>query len=159
MKVLVLAFLLHNRVEMLASIFIIAFSMALLVYWFRYSCILLLRNQSELVNTSPATADNRFHIHEVRERLRSDSQLDPLHASLQRDYQVLTYLLEHAAGLELSSIEDRLLVLDYKIMHRWYQLTRIAAPDYARQALSEMALVLGILAGKIDERAGAHSEA
>jgi len=31
-----------------------------------------------------------------------------LHASLQRDYQVLTYLLEHAAGLELEAFEDRL---------------------------------------------------
>ena len=159
MKVLVLAFLLHNRVEMLASIFIIAFSLALLIYWFRYSCILLLRNQSELVDSSHAMDDNRFHILEVRERLRTEKQLDPLHASLQRDYEVLTYLLEHAAGLELSSVEDRLLVMDYRVMRWWYQLSRIAAPEQARRALSEMALVLGILAGKIDERAGAHNEA
>ena len=144
---------------MLASILIIAFSLALLAYWFRYSCILLLRNQSEALASAFATADNRFHILEVRERLLSGEQLDPLHSSLQRDYQVLTYLLEHAAGLELSSFEDRLLVLDYKVMQWWYQLTRIAAPEQARVALSEMAQVLGILAGKIDERAGAHNEA
>jgi hypothetical protein len=144
---------------MLASILIIAFSLALLVYWFRYSCILLLRNQSELAASSLAAADHRFHILEVQVRLRTEQQLDSLHTSLQRDYQVLTYLLQHAAGLELSSFEDRLLVLDYKVMRWWYQLTRLAAPDRARQALSEMALVLGILAGKIDERAGAHNEA
>src|SRR6266567_2669021 len=144
---------------MLASILIIAFSLALLAYWFRYSCILLLRNQSEALASAFATADNRFHILEVRERLLTGQQLDPLHSSLQRDYQVLTYLLQHAAGLELTSFEDRLLVLDYKLMQWWYQLTRIAAPDQARQALSEMAQVLGILAGKIDERAGAHNEA
>ena len=146
-------------IEMLASLLIIAFSVVLLVYWFRYSCILLLRNQAELAASSPGTADNRFHIVEVQERLRSEEKLDPLHASLQRDYQVLTYLLQHAAGLELSSFEDRLLVLDYKVMRWWFRLTRIAAPDQARRALSEMASVLGILAGKIDERAGAHSEA
>lgn len=141
---------------MFASILIIAFSLALLVYWFRYSCILLLRNQAELAS-SRAAADH-FHIGEVQERLRSGQQLDPLHSSLQRDYQILTYLLQHAAGLELSSFEDRLLVVDYKVMHWWYQLTRIAAPERARQALAEMASVLDILAGKIGERAGLHSE-
>ncbi|SPE30085.1 conserved hypothetical protein [Candidatus Sulfopaludibacter sp. SbA6] len=141
---------------MLASILIIAFSLALLVYWFRYSCILLLRNQTELA--SSRVAADHFHIGEVQERLRSGQQLDPLHSSLQRDYQILTYLLQHAAGLELSSFEDRLLVVDYKVMHWWYQLTRIAAPERARQALAEMASVLDLLAGKIGERAGLHSE-
>ena len=33
---------------MLAGILIIALSSALLVYWFRYSCILILRNRSEI---------------------------------------------------------------------------------------------------------------
>jgi len=141
---------------MLASILIIAFSLALLVYWFRYSCILLLRNQTELA--SSRVAADHFHIGEVQERLRSGQQLDPLHSSLQRDYQILTYLLQHAAGLELSSFEDRLLVVDYKVMHWWYQLTRIAAPERARQALAEMASVLDLLAGKIGERAGLHRE-
>ena len=143
---------------MFASILIIAFSLALLVYWFRYSCILLVRNQAELV-LSKTAAEDRFHIMEVQEGLRSGQQLDLLHSSLQRDYQVLTYLLQHAAGLELSSFEDHLLVLDYRVMQKWYQITRIAAPDSARQALSEMASVLHILAGKIGERAGLHNEA
>ena len=142
---------------MFASILIIAFSLVLLVYWFRYSCILLVRSQSEEAS-SKSMAGDRFHIAEVQERLRSGQQLDPLHSSLQRDYQVLTYLLQHAAGLELSSFEDRLLVVDYKVMHWWYQFTRIAAPEQARQALSEMASVLDILAVKIGERAGAHNE-
>ena len=142
----------------MASILIIAFSLVLLVYWFRYSCILLVRNQADVLS-SRMVADERFHVGEVRALLRSGEQLDPLHTSLQRDYQVLTYLLQHAAGLELDSFEDRLLVLDYKVMQWWYRFTRIAAPVQARQALSEMASVLDILAVKIGERAGAHNEA
>src|SRR5690349_14782761 len=102
---------------MLASILIIGFSLALLVYWFRYSCILLLRNQQ--MEAVAATTDSRFRVAEIQERLRTHEALDPLHASLQRDYQVLTYLLEHAAGLELEAFEDRLLVIDYKVMHWW----------------------------------------
>jgi len=144
---------------MLASILIIAFSLALLVYWFRYSCILFLRNYQGPAESSRATADNRFHVGDVQQRLQTAEPSDPLHASLQRDYQVLTYLLEHAAGLELEAFEDRLLVIDYKVMQWWYCLTRTAAPHQARQALKEMAVVLGILVGKIDQRAGLRTEA
>ena len=144
---------------MLASILIIGFSLALLVYWFRYSCILLLRNYQEPAESSHAIVDNRFRVGEVQQRLQTAELLDPLHASLQRDYQVLAYLLEHAAGLELSAFEDRLLVIDYKVMQWWYCLIKTAAPDQAREALKEMAVVLGILVGKIDQRAGLHTEA
>jgi hypothetical protein len=144
---------------MLASILIIAFSLALLLYWFRYSCILLLRNSQELAAATPVVVDNRFRVAEVRERLETAESMDPLHASLQRDYQVLSYLIEHAAGLELQDFEDRMLVFDYRAMQWWYRLTRTAAPVQAREALKEMAQVLAILVGKIDQRAGQHIEA
>ena len=44
-------------------------------------------------------------------------------------------------------------------MQVWYSLTRTAAPEQARNALREMASVLGILAGRIGQRAGMQSEA
>ncbi len=141
---------------MLASVLIIVFSVILFTYWFRYSCILLLRN-----STAPATApaDPRFHFAEVQEGLKNDLALDPLHKSLQRDYQILSYLLQHAAGLELASVEDRILVLDYKVMQAWYRLTRGVAPAHARHALVEMSEVLGILVHRIGEQAGIRNEA
>jgi len=37
----------------------------------------------------------------------------------------------------MESFEDRLLVLDYKVMQWWYRLTRVAAPQQARQALTK----------------------
>ena len=143
---------------MLASILIILVSLVLLVYWFRYSCILLLRGYKEQAVVTPQT-DSRFSFGAVRERLQTEPQLDPLHVALQRDYQLITYLLEHAAGLELAGFEDRLLLWDYKLMQAWYRLTRVAFPDQARQALSEMATVLTILGGKIGERAASNLEA
>ena len=142
---------------MIASILIIGFSVVLLVYWFRYSCLLLLRSQAEAVEAA-AFEDSRFHVGEVQAQLLTASQLDPLHTALQRDYALLTYLAQHAAGLELQSIEDRLLVLDYRVMQSWYRFTNTVAPQQARKALAEMASVLGILVGKIDERAKAHGE-
>jgi hypothetical protein len=144
---------------MLAGILIIALSSALLVYWFRYSCILILRNRSEAAAISVSIPDSRFSFAEVRERLKSEPTLDALQASLERDYRVLRYLIEHAAGLELATLEDRLLMIDYRIMQGVYRLTRTAAPQQARKALSEMASVLGVLAQSIGEQVGAHTGA
>jgi hypothetical protein len=42
--------------------------------------------------------------------------MDGFERALERDYRLLTYLIGHAAGLDLNSIEDRLLVLDYRVM-------------------------------------------
>jgi hypothetical protein len=141
---------------MLTSILIIAVSFVLLVYWFRYTCILLVRNAS---SESVADVSGRFSFGDVQVRLKAGEALDPLQAALQKDYDLLIYLLEHAAGLEMQSIEDRLLVWDYKVMHAFYRLTRTAAPQKARDALTEMASVIGILAGKIGERAGVQTHA
>ena len=53
-------------------------------------------------------------------------------ATLRRDYQVLTYLVQHASGLQIENFEERLLVWDYKLMQAWYSVTKTAAPEQAR---------------------------
>jgi hypothetical protein len=139
---------------MIASVLIITFSLVLFVYWFRYSCLLLLRRGTE---QTAAVAD-RFNYASVQQGLKTGMELDPLHRSLDRDYRVLTYLMKHAAGLEPEQLEYRLLVLDYKVMQGWYCLTKSAAPRQARRALGEMADVLGVLVGRIGEQTGVRTE-
>lgn len=145
---------------MLASILIIVFSFVLFAYWFRYSCILILSSRGE----QGARVGERFHFAEVQRRLEGKAELeaggemDPLHLALERDYQLFSYLKAHAASLDLERFECRLLVLDYKLMRSWYRFTRSIAPRQARNALKEMADVLGVLAGRIEEHAGVHSE-
>ena len=129
---------------MITSVFIIAISVILFVYWLRYSCVMLLRNAQERTEVS-TVADERFSISSVRERLRTEGDLDSLERALDRDYHVVTYLIEHAADLELASIENKLLVIDYKLMRVWSHLTRTAAPQQSRKALAEMASVLSVL--------------
>jgi hypothetical protein len=148
---------------MLVSILIISFSLALFGYWFRYSCMLLLRNSQESLDAVPARLDSRFGVARVIEKLRSTQQeqeeLNPLQRALDRDYQVFTYLVQHAAGLELGSLENRLLILDYKLMQSWYRVTRTAAPQQARKALTEMASILDVLVRKMGEQIGLSVEA
>jgi hypothetical protein len=143
---------------MLASLLVIGFSLVLFVYWFRYCCTLVLRNSREQLATLPV-ADTRFGVAGVIERLRTEEKLDPIHQALHRDFQVFTYLVQHAAGLELSSIEDRLLLLDYKLMQVWYRMTLTAAPLQARQALAQMASILNVLVRKMGQQAGLQAEA
>ena len=137
---------------MIASILILTFSAILLVYWFRYSCVLLLRNAAQRAE-QPMT-DERFSIGFVLERVRTEKHLDTLERALDRDYHMLTYLLKHAADLELASIENRILILDYRLMRLWYRITRTIAPEQSRKALAEMASVLGAVA----RQAGQQSE-
>lgn len=137
---------------MIVSILIIVFSAILLAYWFRYSCLLLLRNST---GHADATApDERFSIGKVLEKVRTEQHLEPLELALDRDYHMLSYLLKHAADLELGSIENRMLILDYKLMRICYRTTRVIAPALSRKALAEMASVLGAVA----QQAGQQSE-
>ena len=136
---------------MITSVLIITISAVLFVYWLRYSCVLLLRSAQERTEVARA-ADERFSVAAVLERLKTEADLAPLERALERDYHVVTYLIEHAADLELASIENKLLVLDYKLMRVWSRLTRTVAPQQSRKALSEMASVLRVLVGQMGEQ-------
>ena len=140
---------------MLASILISAVSLVLLGYWFRYSCLLLLRARSAQFTQSPG---NRFSFLDVQAKLHTEPNLDPLHRSLERDYRVVTYLLQHASTLGAQSLENRLLMLDYRVMQGWYCVTRTVAPEQARRALTEMAEVLICLAQKMGAQAGLQTQ-
>jgi len=137
---LVLSLTFVSIAEMVASILIIVISGVLLLYWFRYSCLLLLRNASEQCDLAPQEAQSK--IAAVLQRTKTASELDDLERALNRDYHVLSYLLKHAADLQLASIENRMLILDYKLMRICFKLTRVLAPAVSRKALLEMASAL-----------------
>ena len=133
---------------MVTSVFIVAISALLLVYWLRYSCVMLLHDAQER-SAMLTVDDERFSASSVLERLKTEAALAPLERALERDYRVVTYIIEHATDLELASIENRLLVFDYRLMRIWSRLTRALAPQQSRKALSEMASVLRVLAGQM----------
>jgi hypothetical protein len=142
---------------MFASVLIIGFSLILLVYWFRYTCILLLRN-SGAEGTKPVNL--RLNFQNLQDALNAGSgaSLDSLHRALDRDYAVLIYLLEHAASLNLNPFERHVLAFDYRLMRIWYRLARLAAPAQAGTALAEMASIVHFLAHRIGGQA-AHTRA
>ena len=138
---------------MVETILILSFSLALFVYWFRYTVLLLL---SEEQVEGSATVIGQLSVLETREALRQaqyDLPLDRLHRALENDYRLLRYLLDHAAGMGLRPVEHCLLMVDYRIMKVWYRLK----PN--RRALDEMAGVLSYIAYKMGERSANFSHA
>ena len=135
---------------MIASLFIFVISVGLLAYWMRYSCLFLLRNAQERSEPG-AVPDDRFNLNSVMERLKAGSDLALLERELDRDYSIVSYLIQHAADLELASIENRILVFDYKLMRLWSRFTRTLAPEQSRRALAEMASVLGVLVSQMGD--------
>src|SRR5579885_3294953 len=118
---------------MIASVLMTVVLLVLLGYWFRYTCILLLRDQAE------------------RAAVIEGAESETLRQALERDYRMFTYLSRHGAGLGDQSFEERILIWDFKVMQLWYRLTRSAAPIQARYALAEMAAVVAFLGQRLGE--------
>lgn len=137
---------------MLASALIAVISLVFFVYWFRYTCVLLLHSSDRRVFALSVASANRLSFVGIHEQLVSgaeDLRLDELERTLDRDYRVLRYLLEHSAGLDVSMVERRLLGMDYRLMRCWYRLVRNSSARQARKALCEMSGILGYFAEKM----------
>ena len=141
---------------MAISIIIIVISTILFAYWFRYTCVLILRTRNvrnyarqvaEVNHLSFLTAQQQLTAAENREQA-----FDSLHASLDRDYRVVSYLLRHAGTQGGQSIEEHMLQLDYQVMRVCYFIAKPFSPSSARQALLERASIISHLANAMGER-------
>jgi hypothetical protein len=91
----------------------------------------------------------------------SAAPLENIHRSLDRDYRLLTYLLRHGSsdGSPGRSLENRILMIDFRLMSIWYGLTRRISSQRARHALLEMASIVSHLANTMGERISVGSAA
>lgn len=147
---------------MAASVAIIIVSAALLAYWFRYTCLLMLRTRAGKDYASRFAEANRLSFIAIRERTEAEApELDGLEEALERDYRLLTYLLRSTTGARVAgvTIEQRMLMFDYRLMRLVLRVTRRFSPLKAREAVLEMTEVLRHLANDLGERAMAVSKA
>jgi hypothetical protein len=146
---------------MLSISLIILFSVVLFVYWFRYSCLLILQNRTAY--GAEAANAPALSLPAVRERLRtSDSGvvvLDQLHRDLTNDYRIICFLLRCSAEKGVDPIERRLLMVDYWMMQAWFNVSRRAAPVQARKALEEISSIVGYLACSVGRHAAQSASA
>ena len=142
---------------MIASILIILVSAALLAYWFRYTCVLILRTRTGKDRAVEMATANGLRFHQIQGQLVREAplaDLPALQAALESEYRLLTYLVAHTAGLEVGglTLEQRMLMLDFKAMRLVCALSRWVGIGRARAALEEMSSILNYLANAMGER-------
>lgn len=143
---------------MIFNAVILAVSLLLLLYWFRYTCLLLLQTQPSRDYSKQVAAANQLKIFDVRARLvasEGPQQLDALEQMLDRDYRLIMYLMRHAANFRTagSELEQRVLMLDFHIMRAVYRLSKRFSPAHTRDSLEEMAQIIADFAHVMGERA------
>lgn len=147
----------HHQLEIAITIGIVAGSALLFVYWFRYTCLLILSAKTANNYAGDVAAANQLGFLDVQTRLREGSfaDLDPLHSALERDYSLITYLLKNAAhtGEEESSLEGRMLEMYYGMMNACYRAVKPFSAEAARSALEQMSFVVEYFANAMGERA------
>ena len=106
---------------MIAIAIITVFSLGSLLAWFRYSCGLILSAKPAHDYTPQVAAANELGFLEVQHDLAAASErrvLDTLRQKLERDYQLLSYLLNHSPALHTGSdgFEQVMMMLDFNLM-------------------------------------------
>jgi hypothetical protein len=145
---------------MIASVLIIAFSLVLFLYWFRYTCLLVLSAKSVKDYTLQVASANQLGFVEVQNSIAATNapeHLDSLQKSLDRDFKLLMCLLRHAAGFHIGGydLEHRMLMIDFALMRGWYAVMRHCSVPQAQRALREMSEIVGHFANTMGERGAA----
>ena len=113
---------------MVTSVVIIILSLAMFVYWFRYSCILILESSWNEEQAQVVAMQNRLSIGSLNESLAQAAtaeELDKVKDLLDRDLKLVVALLSKHPEFQVAghSLECRMLMLDYKLMN-----ARLRAP-------------------------------
>lgn len=136
--------------HLVISVLIIFFSSALFLYWFRYMCLLVLRERGSCEFAGRMFGGQRLQYPEVQRLLAGhppSASLDPLREAIESDYRLLSNLLRTESTA--SSLETRLLLIDFLLMRTWYRMMRPISGERAIHALSEMSSIVGYLASEI----------
>jgi len=142
-------------IELITTVLITVSSVLLFGYWFRYTCLLILSAKTTRDFAAQVATANQLGFLEVQTQLRaSATNLDQLRDALDRDYSVLSGLLKHAgdSSSEGSSLENRMLALNYRVMRAWYSASSSFSPAAARQALEEMSMVVAHFANSMGQQ-------
>jgi len=142
-------------VDLFINAALVATSVVLFCYWFRYSCLLILATETLHDYSEEVAEANQLSFPEVRSKLRRRDapDLDSLHKSLERDFAVIAYLLENTPATSLDpGFEDAILKIHFCTLSACFHLTRNNLRELASDALEEMSLVVAHLANQLGER-------
>ncbi|HEY7337079.1 MAG TPA: hypothetical protein VH639_19450 [Bryobacteraceae bacterium] len=131
-------------------------SVFLFAYWFRYTCLLILSTKTLRDYAGAMAAAHRLTFVDVQSRLRgcATANLARLHQSLDEDYALVMRLLQQSGSVQdRSSLEMRMLQMNYRVMGAWARLSARFSRSAACRALDEMSQVIAHFANAMGETA------
>ncbi len=142
------------------SILLIVLSLALLAYWFRYSCLLIVHTRTAEDFGLEVSRANGLSFAMVKERLDSGEarELAPLYESLSRDYEVLTQLLGQL-NREEQQLEEQLLQVNFRVTQVWFRVANAVGLKAAAGALEELNEMVAHFANSVGEQQQVSSNA
>jgi len=141
---------------MTASIIIIVLSTLLFLYWFRYTCQLILSARTSQDFAADIARENELGFLHVQDTIGAaqKDQLDELQRSLARDYQVVSALLaRNGMNSGEMGIEQTILRIDFLGMRALFEVARRVHVTAAKRALAEMCQVVAYMANTVGEQA------
>jgi len=143
----------------IANSFVIGTTIVLFLLWFRYVCSLLLVARTSMDCSETVARANSLAFPDVLRKLKTDAtmpqeRMDALVTDLQKDFEVVSYLLRHMgqAQVAATSSETWILKMDYRIRNLRYRGVRRVSGNAARQQLNRMAGIICHFADLIGER-------
>jgi len=135
---------------MLASTIIIAVSAGLFVYWFRYSCMLILNTKTAQSYAADIARSKELNFLRVQQNLAVAEvrTLEALRADLQRDYLKISGLL--SAGIANRTDEDAdgyvleraMLGMNFRWLNVQFKIASSYSERMARGVLLEMSQIV-----------------
>jgi hypothetical protein len=151
-------------ISVILSALVIAFSLALFLYWFRYSCILILRTRTTADFSSSLASGSDLTFDQIQRELESGStgvDLETFRRCLEHDYELISSLLSRAPAIteHFSQLEQMMLQADYKVMQAWDTASRRLFRQPSRRAIAEMSAIVAFFANVAGEAGVLASEA
>jgi hypothetical protein len=143
---------------MFVSLFILISSLALLPLWLRSACRVLLRKRFEQNYSAEVAEANQLEFLSIRRALEEYpeeiSNYGELVATLERDYEALTYLLRNAATVHVGrhSRAERLLMMDFQLLRVWVRVKRGLGMNSWRAGMLEMTHILEYFGNLVGHR-------
>lgn len=138
------------------SILLIVLSLALFAYWFRYSCLLILRTQTAEDFGHTVSRANGLSFDQVKVEIEKTPNRDlmRLYENLERDYRVVTQLLEQvaAAAPQDNLMEEKLLRANFRVTQYLFRVSHKLGLSYERTAIVEMAEMVGHFANTFGQQ-------
>jgi hypothetical protein len=136
---------------MITSIVIIVVSVALFLYWFRYSCLLILESRFEEDEARPFASPEASAFALLEQRLAAastPSELKHVRNTLDDDLRLIPSLTRDRQGdlSGIGSLESRLLLIDDRLMQFAFFCFQSFGVPKAPSALREMSRIIGYLA-------------